>query len=689
MFRRLQAVAARAAATRGVAVMGHAPDGGRETGGWAWRTSHLACIGLLAGAGGVAAQPAPPAAGASAPSPASADAPVPVVALPAITVTATHHEQAARVAPASVTVVNRADIQGKASDDLLSAMEAVPGLTLSPRQVAGRRTFALRGMDSRHTLMLIDGRRISATDDVVGHSDYQYGWVPMASVERIEVIRGPLSALYGSEALGGVVNVITRWPTDKWEGSVRLSGQLAADRQWGGDGGRLGVYAGGPVGEGWSVRLNAEASRSGTVADRDAPQYSEIEGNEGRSGGLSTRYTINAQHHIEAGWQQGQEERLYDDVNARSRVAYQNRYDLDRSHGYLQWRGEWDDVTAQLRTYRSAISVDNTRTNGVAPTRPQDMKDVVGDGFAQWRMGDHQLTVGGEWRRESLVNAGLKDGRDSADHQAVFAQDEIAIGTSLIATLGARLDRHAYFGSQASPRAYLVWEATPELVVKGGFGAAFKAPTLKQVSPNYVGAEGPHTFLGNADVQPETSRSFEVGADWQSGPYALRGTLFHTRVKDLITTRLIEQQGTRRVYLYDNVNSATMRGAELGLTWAFAAGWRWNNDLTLLRTRDGSTGQELNDRPRHVLHSQLQWQGASGFSARLGVDATGRQHTSTGGQLPAYTVANASVGWQITRWLSGRVGVDNLGDLRLAEKSADFGYAIRGRTYFANLQADF
>jgi len=614
---------------------------------------------------------------------------VPVVALPAITVTATRHEQDARTAPASVTVVNRAAIQSKASDDLLSAIEDTPGLTLSPRQVAGRRTFSLRGMDSRHTLMLIDGRRISATDDVVGHSDYQYGWVPLASVERIEVIRGPLSPLYGSEALGGVVNVITRWPTDKWEGSVRLSGQLAADRAWGGDGGRLGVYAGGPVAEGLSVRLNAEASRSGTVADRDAPQYSEIEGRDGRSGGISARYAINARHSLEAGWQQGQEERLYNDVNARSGVAYENRYDLDRSHGYVQWQGDWDDVTAQLRAYRSAISVDNRRTNGVAPTRPQDMKDVVGDGFVQWRLGDHHLTVGGEWRRESLVNAGLKDGRDSADHQAVFAQDEISLGTHLIATLGARLDRHAYFGSEFNPRAYLVWEATPEWVVKWGFGTAFKAPTLKQISPNYVGAEGPHTFLGNADVQPESSRSFEVGADWLSGPYSVRGTLFHTRVKDLITTRLLSQQGTRRVYLYDNVDSATLRGAELGFAWEVASGWRWNTDLTLLRTRDGSTGQELTDRPRQVLHSQLQWQGAGDFSARLGVDVTGRQRTSTDTQLPTYTVVNASLGWQITRWLTGRVGVDNLGDVRLAEQSADFGYAIRGRTYFVNMQADF
>lgn len=98
--------------------------------------------------------------------------------LPAVTVTATGHEEDALTAPASVTVIDREHIQNRASDDLLDAVQDTPGLSLSPRQAGGRKTFSLRGMNDAHTLMLVDGRRISATDDVVGHSDYQYGWGP-------------------------------------------------------------------------------------------------------------------------------------------------------------------------------------------------------------------------------------------------------------------------------------------------------------------------------------------------------------------------------------------------------------------------------------------------------------------------------------------------------------------------------
>lgn len=618
--------------------------------------------------------------------------------LPQVTVTATRSEEDARTAPASVTVFDRQTLQqsSRPDEDLLTLIEDAPGLTLSARQVGGRKTFTLRGMNDSHTLVLMDGRRIAASDDVVGHSDYQYGWVPASAIERVEVIRGPLSALYGSEALGGVVNIITRWPTDKWEGSVSLSGQRASSAKWGGTGGKTAVYAGGPVAQGLALRVNAERSHVNPVALREDRRYSEIEGRRSTSGSLSARYALNARHTFEAGIQHGSEDRFYDDVARSARATpYQNTYKVNRDHGYGQWNGVFgNDVKAQLRAYRSAIGVSTHRTNGVAPTRPQDMRDVVGDGFVQWRMGSHRLTAGGEWRREKLINAGLTGGKDSATHKALFAQDEFAFASHLIATLGVRVDHHQIFGNHVSPRAYLVWEPSENLVIKGGVGGAFKAPTLKQISPNYVGAEGPHTFLGNARIKPESSTSFEVGADYTTGPLSLRGTLFHTRVKDLIYFREVSRQRMGRLvrvtYQYDNVNRATVRGAELGLSWAFAPGFKWNNDLTLLRTKDSNSGVELTGRPRQVLHSQLQWQGAWGLSARLGLDYTGRQRISqSGGRLPAYTLFNLSVGQQVNKMLSWRVGVDNIGNVRLADKSEDFGYAIRGRTLAVNVRADF
>jgi len=606
------------------------------------------------------------------------------IVLPAITVTATMSEHDTSTAPASVSLVDRDELQRRNAEDLLDAVEFTPGITMSPRQVGGRRTLALRGLEGRHTLTLIDGRRISPSDDVVGHSDYQYGWLPMSAVERVEIIRGPMSTLYGSEALGGVINLIPRRPTDRWIGAASVSGHgLAAG---GGEGHRVGLFAAGPLRENVSLRLHAEDRRSSAVPLAEDPRESELEARHARSVGGAVSLMPAAGHTLEAGWSGVREDREYDALSGATQ--YRNHYDVNRSQTHLSWRGEFDDWTAQVRAYRSNIDIRNSRTSGVKATRPQDLEDEVVDAFISRRAGSHRWTAGTELRRESLVNAGLTGGADSASHKALFVQDEFSLTHTLALTWGVRADRHEIFGTEASPRAYLVWEASPTLVVKGGYGHALKAPTLKQISPNYVGAEGPHSFLGNANVRPETADAFELSAAWQLGDLGLRATVFHTRIEDLITYRLLSVAGVHRTYMYDNVERARLTGAETGLTWQFAPAWRWNADLTLLRARDAATGERLNDRPRLQLATQIDWQGHDGWSARIAVNHTGSQLTA-GLPLPSYTLAKASVAKRIGKTLTLRAGVDNLGDLRLAEKSPTFGYALRGRTVYASLNAEF
>ena len=613
-------------------------------------------------------------------------------ALPAVTVTATLTEQDARTAPASVTVIDREELAARNASDLLDAVRGAPGLTLSPRQVGGRKTLALRGLEGKHTLTLIDGRRISPSDDVVGHSDYQYGWLPMSAVERIEIIRGPMSALYGSEALGGVINLITRQPKDKWMGSVGVSGSVPTSSDEGESTGSTSIFAAGPLGERLSLRVNAELAHQSPVGNRHQPLLSEIEGSHAKNGGLSARFALTPQQTLEAGWSGGQEQRVYD-TDSRGKV-FRSTYDIDRSQAHIGWQGKFDGWNSQVRAYRSEIDIVNRASNGAAPTRPQNMVDDVLDGHASFALGAHKITLGGEWRKETLENAGLKNGADDAAHKALFAQDEIALSDTLMLTAGLRADHHAIFGSEVSPRAYLVWEASPALVVKGGFGHAFKAPTLKQISPNYVGAEGPHTFAGNGNIRPESSNSFEVGADWQVAPaWSLRATLFNTEVKDLITYRLLRTEGVRRFYQYDNVDAARIRGLEAGMTWNVTRQMAWSNDLTLLHTRDKSTGKKLADRPSTSLTSRLEWQGSEGWSARLSGEFTGSQTGTDGAALPSYALWSASVGRQLplgeSRKLVLRAGLENIGNVHLAEKSEHFGYAERARRVFVTARVDF
>ncbi len=613
-----------------------------------------------------------------------------------VVVSATQSEHEVRTAPASVSVVTREEIETRNPVDLLDAVRGTPGVTLMGRGLSGRKTLAMRGLEGKHVLNLIDGRRITPTDDVVGHSDYQYGWLPMSAIERVEVVRGPMSTLYGSEALGGVVNLITRQPKDRWIGSFGITG---ADLRSGDGGGRAGasLFAAGPVGESFDLRLTAETNRVGDVPRKEDPRYSELEGRKTQTVGASGRLKLAPGQTLEAGWIDGEEERWRDDLRLPA-TRYKDRYDIERNHGYLAWRGEFDGWRAQANAYRSEFDVKNTRTNGVAPTTPQNFVDVAYDALATTRIGNHRLTFGGEFRTETMTHPHLATGKDDATHKALFIQDELPLVKQLAFTAGLRADNHEFFGTEWSPRAYLVWEATPELIVKGGYGHAFKAPTLKQVSPVYVGTAGPHSFYGNASVKPEKSDSVEISADWQRGPLNLRGTLFHTKVKDLITTFLFQTDPTppfpaRQHYRYVNLNKAEVTGLETGFSWNISPELLWQTDLTLLRTRDLDKDKEMYSRPRTSVASRLDWKGGNGWSARLGVEYTGSQliaaTTTTDARLPAYSLWNASVGKQFGKALKARVGIDNLANVRLAEKDPNFSYAERGRTLFASLRADF
>lgn len=613
----------------------------------------------------------------------------PEPSLKPMVVSATLSEHDTATAPASVTVIGRQEIEATQPSDLLDLVRGVPGVTLTGRSVGGRKTVAMRGMDGKHVLTLIDGRRIAASDDVVGHSDYQYGWLPIVAVDRVEVIRGPMSTLYGSEALGGVVNVIPRKPEGKWTGSAAVNAADSAGP--GGDRHGLQFFLAGPASESLELSLTGERSDTTPVPLKEDPRYSELEGRKSTSVGLSARLKLGGGHSLEGGLQHGDEERLRSNVSGAK--VYDDRYDLQRRHAYLTWRGQLGQWRTQVDTYRSELDVVNVRSNGVAATRPQNLQEAVLDARTVGKLGAHRLTLGAELRRESLENAGLTGGKDSAAHKALFVQDEVGLAKDWVLTAGLRADHHAYFGTEASPRAYLVWEAALGLIVKGGWGHAFKAPTLKQISPNYVGAEGPHTFLGNASVRPESSDSIELGADWTRGDVTLRGVVYHTRVEDLITTRQIAKVGTRVTYRYDNVNRARISGAELGLTWRLSPQIEGSVDLTGLNTQDQDTGDELTGRPRWTLNAKLDWKLNDGWSVRAGAEYVGTQKAAltatTLTTLPGYSLFNASVARRIGKNLTVRAGVTNLGNLRLAQKSPNFAYAERARTAFVNLRADF
>jgi outer membrane receptor for ferrienterochelin and colicins len=609
-------------------------------------------------------------------------------ALNAVTVTATMHAQEARTAPASVSVVGREELDERMPSNLMEAVQDAPGVGFDVISTAGRKTLSLRGMESKHILTMIDGKRIAGSDDVVGHSDYSLGWVPMVAVERVEVIRGPMSTLYGSEALGGVVNMITREPGEQWQTSVLLKAGTQADAS-GGSFTQQSVYTAGKLNDVLALKLTGTNARNGDIPNGVMPAVSGLEGVHNQQAGVGAILSLAQGHKLEFNVLRGNDERFFT-TSSSKKGAYRNGYEITRTHADIGWRGQLGGWNGKARAYVSDIDTLNTPEPGVDATAAHRLKEQVVDTSFSRGFANHMLTWGGEFRRQGLHHEGLAGGKTRVDQQSLFVQDEWALGRNLVLTSGLRLDHHERFGNELSPRLYAVWTPSDAWVIKGGYSHAFRAPNLKQGDPNYVYTSSSYIYYGNGDLKPESVNAFELGASWTGGPAELSAMVFHNNVRDLISSERIGKNGNTTLNRYVNVDKARITGLELGANLDLGTQWRWVNSATVLMSaKDAVADTRLNYRPRYAANSALQWTGNDGWAARVGMRHVGGHQASASVALPGYNLWNASVSKRLNKTFRVNLALENIGNVQLAELANGFKTDERGRAVSLSLQADF
>jgi outer membrane receptor for ferrienterochelin and colicins len=621
--------------------------------------------------------------------------------LPQLTVTATATDRRLDDAPASVTVIRREELETRPVQDLVEALRGSPGVTLQGIGL-GRQGISIRGMPADQTLVLIDGRRVNVAGSAIAHADFDLNWVPLEAIDRIEVVRGPMSSLYGSDALGGVVNVITRPATDRWLQSYSMRGGLT-EHAGAGSQYQSGAYLAGPlIPDRLGLTLTGQAQGRAELPDAADPRVTALENRNAVAGGIGLNWTPDTAQRIDFNYSIGIEDRWRNLLSSGATpFVYRSEDEIQRQQVALTHRGEWSWGETQLRAYRSQLERRNKVTQGTR-TGPQTLTDDVLDGRVTvpvW--GWHRLSLGGDVRQEQLEDPTVaRSGEDRVTQAATFLQDEIALTDSLSLVLGSRFDHHEEFGWHTSPRGYLVWHATEALTFRGGVGTGFRAPTLKQLSPEYeaVGGGGRFTIVGNPELQPETNTSYEFGVAYDPGPWEVRATLFQNDLDELVQTVCISAcsiRGRER-RTYQNVDRARIRGIELGAGVDLPQDLRLDANYTYLDARDLTNDQELAERPRHSANASLRWAPAGQFSAQLRANYVGRQviaQTTGGGtsQVPLspYTMWSVEGAYRLSDTTTLRAGIENIGDERLANGGEDYSYADAGRLYFVGLQVSF
>ena len=604
-----------------------------------------------------------------------------------IIVTATRSEINTAEAPGSVTVISRKEIEKKSGESVLDLIRGTTGITLQGVGTGGRKAISLRGMNSKHTLILVDGKRIPSSNDSIGpNTDFQYDWVPTGNIERIEVVRGPMSVLYGADALGGVVNIITRKPSKTLSGNFKLTDRLS-DRgsQNGGDGHDVEFNLNGSANDKLQFSVGVQHTRRSSFESKLKEDQSAIEGRKKQQLTLGLDWQPAEGHNIEFDVIQGKEDRWYDTKTRRGQL-YQSQYDIDRDQVSLGWKGSIGDINTTLRAYQSSIDIKNNATNGVRATAPQKLTDTTLEGNINFTVGEKQsFTAGFEHRIEKLKNSNLANGEDEVTLNSIYLQDEIDLSENLLFTLGARVDDHEVFGNETSPLASLAWNATDNLILKSSYGHGFKAPNIKQVSPDYVFSLGTIKVTGNPNLKPETNDAFELGANYSTEKYTIDATLFDNKVKDLI-----ELTGPISDRTYKNISEAHLKGIEVSTKINLIKNLNLNTSYQYLDAKDGD-GNRLKQRPRHTLSSGFSWDN-NDWQWHLGAEYLSGQiieHNRVSTDVPSYTIWNVGASKALNKNFKLAASVDNFTDVRLEDKSDAFLHEEYPRTLKLELRGSF
>lgn len=637
-----------------------------------------------------------------------------------LVVTASGFEQDVTQAPASITVITREELQSKQVTSLADALSGIQGVDVRPLDArsgkTGNQTIQLRGLPSEYTLVLIDGVRQNALGTVAPNAFGDSASVfipPIAAIERIEIIRGPMSTLYGSDALGGVVNIITRKSSNEWTGSLSQSKTFHSDAQFGGTSTAEG-YVSGPLIENTLnfsayTRLSERAESRVLIPGIDYDNNARMTdtrtmgqspvGAKAETLGARLSYQVTADHELVLGADiarqtynndRGQMGRIRKDSNGNYRDGYTKELGFERDQfslahigqlgfGQLESRLTLDRMETTGRTINEG-ALDASK-NGAA--RKLELNTTIFDTKLVSQMGDHVLTVGGQYLDPKLED-GLADGRTIGSNQfSIFVEDEWWARPNLAITGGVRYDNNETFGSQISPRLYSVYSLHEDWTVKGGFGRGFRAPYLEQMEDGIIGYGngGTTALFGNPDLKPEISNNFELGVIFDNGnDLTAQATVFFTQLKDKIQAATGAGTGT------DNIGEAEVKGLELAASYHFmndftlAANYTWiDSEVTKEGTAASQVGDPLVSTPEHMLNLRLAWQATEQLNTYIGAeyrsDAFRPRNfhepqnggSSQGaydalGDFKGYTLMHLGAGYQINRNVSVNGRIDNLLD---------------------------
>lgn len=619
-----------------------------------------------------------------------------------VVVTASGHEQSEIEAPASISVIDREALESRYYGDVTDALREVPGVIVTGGGGGDRgRDISIRGLPSKYTRILVDGRPVSTRETRPnGSAGFEHRWLPpLQAIERIEVVRGPMSTLYGSDAIGGVINVITRKIPDSWHGSAQIDQLLQQDSD-SGDVTRSNLYLGGPLKEGL-LGLQIFGDHERRQEDNIVDGYDD---RELRS--LRMRLTLTPTPHHDLALDAGVSDQRRRATVGRSVPTEGCRGGCEDSEGaYTQ--------QSFALTHRARLSFGTLESYAQRETAENRRRDMEIDNTDVRSalvvpLAAHTLSLGGEYIAEDLsdTTSNRISDRTRVDGSkwALFAENEWQVWRAFAITAGLRYDDDENFGGQLSPRLYGVWRMAERWVLKGGVSTGYRSPDLRELTPDWGQISRGGNVYGNPDLEPETSRNYELGLRYSAAATQFGFTVFHNDFEDKITrvacpvsicTDGPNDFGADPTYRI-NVDEAITRGAELSVSASLPASLSLRASYTFTDSEQKSgeyRGEPLTQLPEHLAILNLAWQGGERLQPWARLSYRGKESQPTTGPsqsalvAPSYTFLDVGASLRVSDTLQLRAGLYNLLDKSV--RPDEYGFVEDGRRLWLGVGAEF
>jgi outer membrane receptor for ferrienterochelin and colicins len=503
-------------------------------------------------------------------------------------VTGTRTPRTLGESPVAVRVISRAEIEASGSQDVADLLEQVPGIDVQ-RTLLGA-SVRLRGLDPVHTLVLVDGQRVVGRKDGV----LDLSRIPVDAIERIELVEGASSALYGSDALGGVLNIVTRRASGAPSATLSARGASPV----GGDA-SAGVALGGDLGGlrldlGWHGASPTDAVPGDPATTTNGVQ--QVDGALAADWRPSADLTLSAR----GSWA-GTDAR---GVDLGTGGAVLDRRNLTED-GLVRVGLDWfpDDrsrVTGALggSLFRDQFANDQRRAAGLDVYQESREALLQLDGQVDRSIGRHFASLGLEGDHGRLTSERLDGGTGERWTGAVYLQDELRVldAPRLVAVAGIRGDLDSWFGGAVAPSLGARFDPVRAVILRASAGTGWRAPNFRELLLAFDNASVGYRVEGNPDLEPERSLSLSAGAEWNPSTAASLTLQVHRdRLRDLIQIGTLSDAPGLVRYGYLNVADAVTRGVDLGLSLDpvpavgvdLSATWLDARDLTARRPLEG------------------------------------------------------------------------------------------------------